>query len=91
MAVNKPKTQKAPKAKNNTTTIKLHNLAERKKTQRKSPNTSTRGATKGLNYYLGEMRKNAKIQIAANKEKAEKEFTPSVKQLRAIKAKSKKK
>lgn len=89
MAVRKSVVQKAPKFKRNTTTVALYNLAQKKKQQRQSGNTTdTRGAKKGMNYYLAEMKKNTKIKVAANKEKIAKE---SANQPKSSKQKYKKK
>lgn len=88
MAVRKSVVQKAPKFKSNTTTVALYNLAQKKKQQRQSGNTTdTRGAKKGMSYYLGEMKKNTKIKVAANKEKIAKESAnqPTTKVKRTVK------
>jgi hypothetical protein len=81
MAVKKTSTAKTKKSASNSTSVRLYNLAAKKKSQRASGNTSdTRGATKGMNYYLGEMKKNAAKQITAKREKQTGNIEPTAKQ-----------
>lgn len=80
MAIKKV-TPKLKKSSSNSTSVKLYNLAAKKRVQRASATSSdTRGATKGMNYYVGEMKKNTAKQITAKREKQTGNVEPTAKQ-----------